>query len=337
MSVRTHTPSVDHGFKETMEKYNGQWLDGSEITDLVSTVGTDHELTKIYKPVSTLGEEPPLLACIVKGVYKGEVLEELRETVQSIEDVSTLRANAAGPIDKEEMAKKGMIEGVHYKLRTANSYYPLKKDGTFNRIAEANPIHSIFMGYKRGRFTGMIGLSGWSKLKRNQEKWESMQRIATLNEIALKKGAPEVWKKQRDFCDTSVEEKYWLNGAPFTSISANKYSYVEGAGKMSAHVDGDDLDFGMTTMCVFRCGDYDGAYLSFPRYGIGIDADDGDVIIADSNELHGVTQIKGEGVRHTCVAYCGSDVATKGVRGKTENPIGHHHRDKHGSLDEFIS
>ena len=38
MSVRTHTPTVDHGFKETMEKYNGQWLDGSEITDLVSTL-----------------------------------------------------------------------------------------------------------------------------------------------------------------------------------------------------------------------------------------------------------------------------------------------------------
>jgi hypothetical protein len=106
---------------------------------------------------------------------------------------------------------------------------------------------------------------------------------------------------------------------------------------MSAHVDGDDLDFGMTTMCVFRCGDYKGAYLSFPRYGIGIDADDGDVIIADSNEIHGVTQIEGTGVRHTCVAYCGSDVATKGVRGKTENPIGHHHRDKHGNLDTFFS
>ena len=97
------------------------------------------------------------------------------------------------------MAKKGMIEGVHYKLRTANSYYPLKKDGTFNRIAEVNPIHSIFMGYKRGRFTGMIGLSGWSKLKRNQEKWESMQRIATLNEIALKKSTPKFGKNKETF------------------------------------------------------------------------------------------------------------------------------------------
>jgi len=335
MSIRTHTAKVDHGFKPIYEQYNGQWLDGSEITDLVSTVGTNHELTKIYKPVATLGEEPPLLACIVKGVYAGEVLEELREVVSSIEDVSTLRANAAGPIDKEEMEKKGLVEGVHYKLRTKNSYYPLKKNGEFNRIAEANPIHSIFMGYKRGRFTGLIGLSGWSKMARNREKWEKMKKIAELNEVALKKGAFDVWKKQRDFVDECVEEQYHLNGAPFTSISANKYS-EGGSKKMSAHVDGDDLDFGMTTMCVFRNGDYEGAYLSFPRYGIGIDADDGDVIIADSNEIHGVTPIIGEGVRHTCVAYCGSDVATKGTRGKGENPIGHHHRDKHGSLDTFF-
>ena len=81
---------------------------------------------------------------------------------------------------------------------------------------------------------------------------------------------------------------------------------------MSAHVDGKDLEFGMTTMCVFRVGDYDGAYLCFPRYGVAIDADDGDVVIADSNELHGVTPISGNGVRLSCVAYCDEHVATKG-------------------------
>ena len=47
----------------------------------------------------------------------------------------------------------------------------------------------------------------------------------------------------------------------------------------------------MTTMSCFREGEYDGAYLVFPRYGIGIDAPDNSVIIADSNQLHGVTQI----------------------------------------------
>ena len=67
-------------------------------------------------------------------------------------------------IDHEEMKKKGLIEGVHYKLRTPNSYYPLKKNGKFNRIAEANAIHSVLIGYKRGRFTGMINLvDGWKR------------------------------------------------------------------------------------------------------------------------------------------------------------------------------
>ena len=37
------------------------------------------------------------------------------------------------------------------------------------------------MGYKRGRFTGMIGLSEVGQTKRNQEKWESMQRDRQLS------------------------------------------------------------------------------------------------------------------------------------------------------------
>ena len=43
---------------------------------------------------------------------------------------------------------------------------------------------------------------------------------------------------------------------------------------MGAHVDSGDLNAGMTTMSCFREGDYGGAYLVFPRYGIAIDAPD---------------------------------------------------------------
>ena len=39
---------------------------------------------------------------------------------------------------------------------------------------------------------------------------------------------------------------------------------------MGAHVDSGDLNAGMTTMSCFREGDYGGAYLVFPRYGIDI-------------------------------------------------------------------
>ena len=327
-----YTAKVDHGQKETFDKWNGKFLTEESYDEVVTSKGVDADIIKIYKPHASLGEKP-LLAAIVKGHVKNEI--EIKDTLFSIDDVSTMRANAAGPIDHEEMKKKGLIEGVHYKLRTPNSYYPLKKNGKFNRIAEANAIHSVLIGYKRGRFTGMIGPSGWMEKKSNLPKWEILKRIAPLNESALKKAAPEIWKMQRTFADNYIESKYHIGGAPITALSANKYT-TEGTQKMSAHVDGKDLEFGMTTMCVFRIGDYKGAYLTFPRYGIAVDADDGDVIIADSNELHGVTPISGNGIRLSCVAYCDEHVATKGIAGKSENPIGPHNKDKHGSLDSFL-
>tara|TARA_Y100000004_G_scaffold193847_1_gene257151 strand:- start:881 stop:1870 length:990 start_codon:yes stop_codon:yes gene_type:complete len=327
-----YTATKDLGFKETFDKWNGKFLTEESYDEVVTSKGVDADIIKIYKPHASLGEKP-LLAAIVKGHVKNEI--EIKDTLFSIDDVSTMRANAAGPIDHEEMKKKGLIEGVHYKLRTPNSYYPLKKNGKFNRIAEANAIHSVLIGYKRGRFTGMIGASGWMEKKSNQPKWEILKRIAPLNESALKKAAPDVWRMQRTFADNHIESKYHIGGAPITALSANRYS-TEGTAKMSAHVDGKDLEFGLTTMCVFRIGDYKGAYLTFPRYGIAVDADDGDVIIADSNELHGVTPISGNGVRLSCVAYCDEHVATMGIAGKSENPIGPHNKDKHGSLDEFL-
>ena len=105
---------------------------------------------------------------------------------------------------------------------------------------------------------------------------------------------------------------------------------------MSAHIDSGDTEFGMTTMCVFREGDYTGAYLTWPRYGVAIDAPDNSVIIADSNQLHGVTQISGNGQRFTCVAYCDNRLATKGVAGKSERKIGRFAAKESGSLEDFI-
>ena len=325
---------VDHGQKETFDKWNGKFLDETSYDTVVHSRGSGSDIIKVYKPHASLGERP-LLAAIVRGHMKDRL--DIKDTLFSIDDVSTMRANAAGPIDHEEMKKKGLIEGVHYKLRTPNSYYPLKKNGKFNRIAEANAIHSVFAGYKRGRFTGMIGLSNWCEKKSNVEKWEKMQQIATINEQALKKGCPDIWKLQRTYADECIEEKYHLGGAPITTLSANRYS-SEGTAKMSAHVDGKDLEFGMTTMCVFRIGDFGGAYLVFPRYGVAIEADDGDVLIADSNEIHGVTKIEGDGIRLSCVAYCSTDVATKGQGGKSEKPIGQHASkyEEKGSLEAFL-
>ena len=108
----------DLGKKETFEKWNGKFLDESAYDSVVKVTDED---VGIMKPINSLdGTDVPLAYVITNAFPKKS---KIREILTTIEDTSTMRANCAGPIDKEEMAAKGLIEGEHYKLRTPNSYY----------------------------------------------------------------------------------------------------------------------------------------------------------------------------------------------------------------------
>ena len=316
----------DLGEKETFDKWNGKFLDETSY-DKVYHVTED---TGIMKPIQSLDGSDVPLAYVITNAYGDD---KVRNVLMTIEDKSTMRANCAGPIVKEEMEAKGLIEGEHYKLRTPNSYYVKTKSGKWGMIAYSNEINSVMIGFKRGRFTGAIDSSGW--VKDNPKKWEELQVISHWNELAFRKANTEIYEKQKAFCDNHIEPEYRIGGGIFTTLSANRY-HVGQSGKMGAHVDSGDLNAGMTTMSHFREGEYEGAYLVFPRYGVAIDAPDNSVIIADSNQLHGVTQIKGTGQRFTCVAYCDNRLATKGAAGKSERLIGKYAQKESGSLEDFI-
>tara|TARA_B100000131_G_scaffold126608_1_gene123729 strand:- start:42 stop:1016 length:975 start_codon:yes stop_codon:yes gene_type:complete len=316
----------DLGEKETFDKWNGKFLDETSY-DKVYHVTED---TGIMKPIQSLDGSDVPLAYVITNAYGDD---KVRNVLMTIEDKSTMRANCAGPIVKEEMEAKGLIEGEHYKLRTPNSYYVKTKSGKWGMIAYSNEINSVMIGFKRGRFTGAIDSSGW--VKDNPSKWEELQDIAKWNERAFEKANPDVYHKQKSFCEKFIEPEYRIGNGIFTTMSANRY-HVGQSAKMAAHVDSGDLNAGMTTMSHFREGDYEGAYLTFPRYGVAIDAPDNSVIIADSNQLHGVTQIKGTGQRFTCVAYCDNRLATKGAAGKSERLIGKYAQKESGSLEDFI-
>ena len=83
---------VDHGQKETFDKWNGKFLDETAYNDVVHSRGSGSDIIKVYKPHASLGERP-LLAAIVKGHMKDRL--DIKDTLFSIDDVSTMRANAA--------------------------------------------------------------------------------------------------------------------------------------------------------------------------------------------------------------------------------------------------
>ena len=318
------TAKIDLGEKETFQKYNGKFLEESDAQDLITCT----EDTAIMKPVVSLDGSDVPLAYVICNAFPND---NVRNVLASIEDTSTMIANCSGPISHEEMKKKGLIEGRDYKLRTPNSYHVRTKSGGWGMIAYANEIHSVMVGYKRGRFTGAIDSSGWTK--DNPEKFEILKEIAIYNEKAFDKANSIVYNKQRKFAEEYIKPEHRIGS--FTTLSANRYHAGQSA-NMSAHIDSGDTEFGMTTMCVFRQGDYQGAYLTFPRYGIGIDAPDNSVLIADSREVHGVTSIRGNGERFSCVAYCDNRLATIGNAGKSERLIGKYAKKQSGNLEEFI-
>ncbi len=310
----------DYGISSTHKKWNGNFLTEDAYEQIISPT----EDTAIYKPGASLFENTPL-AYVVCNVYPDD---QVFECLKTIEDTSKMRANASGPIIDEDMKAKGISE---YRLRTPNSYQIKTKAGKWGMIAYANEIHSVMAGWKRGRFSGAIEASGWTK--DNPDKFEILKDIPFYNEKAFEKVDPKRYESQKIFAETSVSTEHRVGIV--TTLSMNRYSDLGlGSKGMSVHVDSGDTEAGMTTMCHFRDGEYEGAYLCFPRYKIAIDAPDNSVIIADSLELHGVTPIKGEGTRYTCVAYCDRRLATIGQLGKTVKKIGKY--SDGATLNEFI-
>ena len=303
----------------TVDKvWNGNFLTG-EAYDRVESPMED---TVIYKPS---GDIP--LAYVVCNAYPDD---QVFECLKTIEDTTRMRANASGPILEEDMKAKG-IKRSDYKLRTPNSYQVKTKAGKWGMIAYANEIYSVMAGWKRGRFTGAIEESGWSK--DNPEKFEILKQIGKYNEIAFEKVDPKRYTAQRVFAEEFILPEHRVGIV--TTLSMNRYSDLGlGSKGMSVHVDSGDTEAGMTTMCHFRDGVYEGAYLTFPRYKIAIDAPHNSVIIADSLEFHGVTSISGEGTRYTCVAYCDRRLATMGQLGKTEKKIGKY--SNNATLEKFL-
>jgi hypothetical protein len=319
--MQTVKIKTDNGVVRTQKKWAGNYLT-EEAYDQVITATED---TVIFKPGASLYDDIPLAYVVCNAYPDSRVIECLK----TIEETTTMRANASGPILEEDMKKRGITE---YKLRSPNSYHTKTKKGEWGMIAYANEIHSVMAGWKKGRFTGGIESSGWTK--DNPEKFEILKDISTHNEAAFEKVDPDRYQAQRDFAELHISSEHRVG--IITTLSMNRYSDLKlGSHEgMSVHVDSGDTEAGMTTMCHFRDGDYTGAYLTFPRYGVAIDAPDNSVIIADSLELHGVTPIKGEGTRYTCVAYCDRRLATIGQLGKTPKKIGKY--SDGGTLGEFL-
>ena len=175
-------------------------------------------------------------------------------------------------------------------------------------IAVGNEINSVMIGAKRGRLTGKINIT-------NPDLWAALEPLCKDDEQAFERIAPDLFNRQRQFAEQAISPDH--RHGMITTISANRYGEDQ-TKRMSVHSDRSDY----TIQSCHRNGDYEGAYLVFPRWRIGIDLPDNSVCILDSKSLHGVSSIKGSGKRYTTGCYTDLGTATIPPWGKPEKIIG---------------
>ena len=92
----------DYGYDETYAKWNGKFLDENSYDEVITIT----EDTAIMKPINSVDGSDVPLAYIITNAYPDDVV---RNTLMSITETTTMRANCSGPIDKTEMEKNGLV------------------------------------------------------------------------------------------------------------------------------------------------------------------------------------------------------------------------------------
>lgn len=125
-------------------------------------------------------------------------------------------------------------------------------------------------------------LTAWTA--REPGKWQEVWPLLTFIGEAMKADTPDRYAAQMEYVERTQPE-WIIPGTPFSTITVNN-SYPTGV-----HTDKGDLDEGISTLAVFRRGDYSGGVFVMPEFRVGFDLGDRDLLLLDAHEWHGNTAL----------------------------------------------
>jgi len=180
-----------------------------------------------------------------------------------------------------------------------------KKDGTFSKMLTVPDVPRL-RGSKNGLLgymdAGTNGLNPCRTTAYTRDHWEQfsttvMPYVQAVDQV-FQMHMPERWAAQNSVATTTPD--YTIAGTAFSTITVN-LNFVT-----ATHQDKGDLPEGFGVLTCFRSGEYSGGSLVFPKYGLAMNVDTGDVLLADVHQWHGNLPIigtHGEYQRLSCVMY----------------------------------
>lgn len=189
------------------------------------------------------------------------------------------RGASAGQIDPEAIywKKRKIIKNKGF----ATKY--LKADGTESKMKVNNPVYSTAYGYfekqKKMNYDSPCRMTSFTKQKLKHYEG-GLPFIDEISEY-YKKIRPEEYKIQYDRAHLN---DFHINDTPFSTLTINRNF------RTALHQDQGDFG-GIACLTVLEEGQFNGGILLFPRYGIGINLRQGDLLIADVHQYHCNTEL----------------------------------------------
>ena len=294
--IPTYHTSIDIGFTASCDRISAEPSESDY--DFLFDANEINSDFVVYGPYDPEIGRRPVLGAVKRKVFQGKDRRNLLKMVDRLKDKSDTRKNCStipvpaeqiqGYLDKGygvEVSENGCAVHVTYptgfsKWRTAN--LPSMKLGWgFDAVSPEPSLSKALLSHPK-----------------IAEEWDVFNSRVTG---IYRKLAYNDFVKQAKFMRTWVPEKYRLGGGVFTTMSIQKYGDEMPA--MGFHIDAGDDDSGLTSITVIDDGEYEGGYFVLPRYRVAFRVGDGDVFVANSRQVHGVSAISGDGRRLSIVSY----------------------------------
>ena len=215
------------------------------------------------------------------------------------------RGSAAGIV-----TAKGLRKGL--ENWTKKPEYPCDKDG--NPLPEGHSKFGSQFKYEDGRISkrsrsnsvSSQSIGGFDKstqlpcrltywTKNNLKAYETIFPLCKYISDEYFSYAPDKWLSQYEKYKRCPQD-FVIPETNFSTLTINMDF------RTACHRDKGDCKEGLTCFTIKKCGDYSGGELCFPEYHIGLNIEEGDLLLFNPHEAHCNNPLKGEG-RMSFVLY----------------------------------
>ena len=179
--------------------------------------------------------------------------------------------------------------------------------GTEKRTRSALVASTILGSFDPGGPKQFCRLTAWTG--QQLDKYELIHPMLREMDKHLSANVPDRYQNQ--LAEVKKTDPSWvIPGTVFSTVTVNN-TYPTGV-----HTDKGDLERGFSTLAVIRRGKYTGGIFTFPRYRVGVNMQDGDLMLLDAHEWHGNTKLNlqsDDAERISVVAYYRENMITCGT------------------------